>query len=597
MPLLIRIVPCFLIAGLLAIDTGLAQTVTTTAGNGSPGFSGDNGSATSAQIDTVYGVAVDGQGNTYVADSRNQRVRKISNGTITTVAGNGQTGFSGDNGAATAAQLSFPRGVAVDTQGNLYIADTGNCRIRKVTSGGIISTIAGTGTPGFSGDGGSATSAQLSYPEAVAVGPSGNLYVADSWNYRVREIAANGIIQTVAGNGSYGVFGDNGPAAAASLGLIQSLTMDTAGNLYLSDAYNHVVRKVASGGNISTVVGGGFGRAQDGGAATSATLKFPKGVAVDGQGNLFIADSLNDRIRMVSPAGVISTFAGTGTPGYSGDGGAATAAQLNSPYGLGLETSGVLSLSDLLNYRVRSVAPQETPVITGVSNAAGGQTTIAPGAYVSIYGTDLAPKVDNWNASIVNQQLPTALDGVSVTVGGKAAYVSYINPAQINIVAPAVTSGTVQVVVTNGQVSSAPFNATVQQDSPAFFLWGQYAIATHLDYSYCGKPGLEPGATFTPAKPGEWIILWGNGFGPAGAPSGVLTPSGSQLYLTAPVTVTVGGANASVYDGAAALAPGWAGLYQVTVQIPSSTPNGDALVQATVGGAQSPSGVLLTVQQ
>jgi uncharacterized protein (TIGR03437 family) len=596
MPPLLRVASCFVIAGLLAIGTGLAQTITTTAGNGSPGFSGDNGSAISAQIDTVYGVAVDGQGNTYVADSRNQRVRKISNGIITTAAGNGQAGYSGDGGAATAAQLSFPRGVAVDTQGNLYIADTGNCRIRKVTSGGIVSTVAGTGTAGFSGDGGSATSAQLSYPEAVAVGPSGNLYVADSWNYRVREIASNGNIQTVAGNGSYGVFGDNGPAAAASLGLIESLTMDTAGNLYLSDAYNHLVRKVAPGGSISTVVGGGFGPAMDGGAATSAKLKFPKGVAVDGQGNLYVADSLNDRIRMVSPAGVISTFAGTGAPGYAGDGGAATAAQLNSPYGLGLETSGVLSFSDMLNYRVRSVAPQETPVITGISNAAGGQTTIAPGAYVSIYGTNLAPKIDSGNASTANQQLPTTLDQVSVTVGGKPADVSYINPAQINIVVPAVTSGTVQVVVTNGQVSSAPFSATVQQDSPAFFLWGEYAIATHLDNSYCGKPGLLPGATFTPAKPGEWIVLWGNGFGSAGAPPGVPTPS-DKLYLTAPVTAAVAGANASVYDGAAALAPGWTGLYQVTVQIPSSTPNGDALVQATVGGAQSPSGVLLTVQQ
>lgn len=235
-------------------------------------------------------------------------------------------------------------------------------------------------------------------------------------------------------------------------------------------------------------------------------------------------------------------------------------------------------------------------MITGISNAAGGQTTIAPGAYVSIYGTNLAPKIDSGNASTANQQLPTTLDQVSVTVGGKPADVSYINPAQINIVVPAVTSGTVQVVVTNGQVSSAPFSATVQQDSPAFFLWGEYAIATHLDNSYCGKPGLLPGATFTPAKPGEWIVLWGNGFGSAGAPPGVPTPS-DKLYLTAPVTAAVAGANASVYDGAAALAPGWTGLYQVTVQIPSSTPNGDALVQATVGGAQSPSGVLLTVQQ
>ena len=594
-------VPFLAMAALLAVKPGPAQTIVTTAGNGSPGYSGDNATATSAQIDTVYGVAADTHGNLYVADTRNQRIRKIANGIITTVAGTGVEGYGGDGLAATSAQFSFPRAVAVDAAGNLYIADTGNCRIRKVTiSSGVISTIAGTGTPGFAGDGAAAIGAQLSYPAGLAIDSAGNIYVADSWNFRVREIAANGNIQTIAGNGSYGAFGDGGLATAASLGLVESLALDTTGNLYLSDAYDHVVRKVSPSKTISTVIGGGFGAAVDGGAAATATLKFPKGIATDALGNLYVSDSLNERVRKVTlSSGAIGTVAGTGTAGYAGDNGAPTSAQLNSPYALGLDPGGDLIISDLWNYRVRSVVstpPPVVPVITSISNAAGGQAAITPGAYVSIYGTNLAPKTDNWNNSIVNQQLPTGLDTVTVSVGGNPAYIYYISPTQINIVAPNVSSGAVQVVVTSAGVASAPFSSTAQQYSPAFFLWGQYAVATHADYSYCAKPGAISGATTTPAKPGEWITLWGNGFGPTSAPLGSLTP-GDKAYLSAPVTVTVGGVSASVYDGAAVLSPGYAGLYQLAIQIPASAPNGDAVVQATVGGVQSPGGVLLNVQQ
>jgi len=599
MPPQVRIAAGFLVFGLLAATAGFAQSTYSIAGNGSPGFSGDNGPATSAQIDTVYGVASDAHGNIYIADTRNQRIRRIASGVITTVAGTGVEGYFGDGGAAASAQFSFPRAVAVDAAGNLYIADTGNCRIRKVTAAGAISTVAGIGTPGFAGDGGAATGAALSYPQALAVDSSGNLYVADSWNFRVRRISTDGKIQTIAGNGSYGVFGDGGLAVAASLGLIESLALDAAGNVYLSDGYNHVVRKVVPGGNISTVIGGGFGPAVDGGTAQTATLKFPKAIAIDSQANLYVADSLNERVRKVSSSGTIGTVAGTGTAGFSGDGAAATSARLNSPYGLGLDPSGVPLVSDLWNYRLRTVGgapPPGIPVITSISNTAGGQPVITPGAYVSIYGTNLAPKTDNWSAWIVNQQLPTTLDGVTVSVGGNAAYVNYISASQINIVAPNAGTGAVAVLVTSSGISSAPFSVAAQSYSPAFFLWGQYAVATHADYSYCAAPGLLPGAVTTSAKPGEWITLWGNGFGPAGAPMGSLTPGG-QPYLTATVTATVGGVNAAVYGGAAFLSPGYAGLYQLAIQIPASAPNGDAVVRATVGGVQSPAGVLISVQQ
>ena len=588
-------VACFLLTGLLAELPGSAQTIATVAGNGSAGFSGDKASAVAAQIDTVYGVAVDAHGNIYVADSRNHRVREIANGIITTVAGTGAEGYSGDGLQATSAQLSFPRAVAVDAAGNLYIADTGNCRIRKVTTAGVISTIAGDGTANYSGDGGSASAAELSYPEALALDSAGNLYVADSWNYRVREITTGGKIQLVAGNGSYGPFGDQGLATAASLGLIQSLAIDAAGNLYLSDAYNHVVRKVVPGGNISTVVGGGFGPAVDGGAAQAATLKFPKGIAIDAQGNLLIADSQNERIRKVS-SGVIGTIAGSGTAGFAGDSGAATAGQLNSPYGIAAGIGGALVLSDLWNYRVRSVGGTPVPpTILGVASTADGQPAIAPGAFASIYGANLAPIAADWGASIKNSQLPTQIGGVSVMVGGKPAYIQYVNSSQINVVVPSLSAGAVPVQVTNAGLTSTLFNAIAQVYSPEFFLWGQYAAALHADYSPCATNGQISGVTTTPAKPGEWVTLWGTGFGPTGTPQGALTPS-DKLYTTVPVTVTVGGVNATVYGGTAVSSPGFAGLYQIGVQIPASLANGDAVVRATIGGVQSPDKVLITVQ-
>ena len=235
------------------------------------------------------------------------------------------------------------------------------------------------------------------------------------------------------------------------------------------------------------------------------------------------------------------------------------------------------------------------PTILSVSSTADGQPAIVPGAYVSIYGDNLAPATLDWTASIVNSQLPTQVGGVSVTVGGKPAYIQYVAATQINILAPALSAGAAPVQVTNAGLVSAPFASTAQAYNPEFFLWGQYAVATHLDYSDCAKTGMWPGVTTTPAKPGEWITLWGSGFGPTPATLGSLTP-GNQVYTTAPVTATVGGVSAPVYGGTAALSPGFAGLYQVTIQIPASTPNGDAVVRATIGGVQSPNNVYLTVQ-
>jgi sugar lactone lactonase YvrE len=323
------------------------------------GFAGDGGPATAARLNmSLGGVALDSSGNLYIADSLNERIRKVSPvGTISTYAGSGGFGFSGDGGPATAAQLSLPHGVAVDSAGNLYIADSNNHRIRKVTPGGTISTYAGTGTEGFSGDGGPATAAHLDRPDGVAVDSAGNLYIADSGNSRIRKVTPGGTISTYVGNGGYGegFLGDGGPATAAHI-RPRGVALDSAGNLYITDFAR--IRKVTPGGTISTYAGTDTpGFAGDGGPATAAQLSFPQGVALDSAGNLYIADSNNNRIRKVTPGGTISTYAGTGLNGFSGDGGPAIAAQLWIPVGVALDSAGNLYIADQENQRIRKVTP------------------------------------------------------------------------------------------------------------------------------------------------------------------------------------------------------------------------------------------------
>ena len=362
--------------------------ITTVAGNGMPGYSGDGGPATSARLSQPDGVAVDSSGNLYISDSGNNRIRKVSNGVITTVAGDGTEGYSGDGGPATSAWL-YPGQIAIDSVGNLYIADALDNRVRKVANG-VITTAAGNGTPGYSGDGGPATSAELSNTTyGVAVDSAGNLYIADEGNERIREVS-NGAIATVAGNGTIGFSGDGGPATDAQFYNFGGIAVDSAGNLYIADFGNHRIRKVANG-VITTVAGNGMpGYSGDGGLATDARLFFPGCVAVDSAGNLYITDSENYVIREVSN-GVITTVAGNGTRGYSGDGGPATDAQLY-PGQIAVDSAGNLYIADTGNNRIRKVANGVITTVAG--NGTGGYSGDGGPAFIATLNSPTGVALD-----------------------------------------------------------------------------------------------------------------------------------------------------------------------------------------------------------
>ena len=337
----------------------------------------------------------------YIADSTNNRVRKVNSaGIVTTVAGNGTLGFSGDGGPAAGAGVWNPMGLAVDAAGNLYIADSGNGRIRKVNPAGVISTVAGGALlPGFSGDGGAAVGAGLFLPGGLAVDAAGNIFITDIGNNRIRKVNPAGVISTVAGNGSKGFSGDGGAATSASFnfsGAHAGLGVDAAGNLYIPDTANHRVRKVDSTGVITTVAGNGIpGFSGDGGPAVNAGLNNPGDVAADSAGNFYIADNTNNRVRKVTV----------------GTGGAAP------------------------HFRQRNRQRRQLPARNRGQLVGHHQ------------GSNLAPVTDTWANSIVNGKLPSTLDGVTATIGGKPAYLFYISSSQINLVAPDIPAGATQVVV------------------------------------------------------------------------------------------------------------------------------------------------------
>lgn len=354
--------------------------ITAVAGNGYSGFSGDGGSAVDAQLTSPGALTVDGSGNLYIGDS--SRVRKVSpDGIISTVAGDGTNRYVTGDVLATIAGAVSAVGLAADPAGNLYIADT-TLRIRKLSAAGMIATVAGTGPSvvglmASPGDGGPAAQAPLSAPTGVAVDRTGTLYIADTFNDRIRRVSPDGSISTIAGKGSAGPIADGGPATEAFLYWPAGLAVDDSGNLYVAAAGDSRIRMISPAGIISTVAGSGLagrpGFSGDGGMAAGAQLSWPKDVSLDRSGNIYIADTGNNRIRMVSPTGIITTIAGTGETGYSGDGGSALNARLSLPSGLTVDSAGNLYFSDTNNFRVRKISPDGT-IMTVAGNGTRGRS-------------------------------------------------------------------------------------------------------------------------------------------------------------------------------------------------------------------------------
>jgi hypothetical protein len=395
--------------------------ISTIAGNGTVGYSGDGGAATSGTMSYPTGVAIDNNGNVYIADNNSNRIRKVNTlGIITTIAGTGTAGFSGDGGPATSAQLNGPYGVAVDAIGNLYITDDLNYRIRKVSQTGIITTIAGNGTAGFSGDGGAATSGSINGANQITIDNNGNIFFADFFNNRIRKVSTSGVITTVAGNGTAGFGGDGGQATAGMLSHPAGVAIDDIGNIYIADNDNDRIRKVNSSGVITTIAGTGTaGFIGDGGAATSAQLSNPSSISVDRTRTLFFTDQNNQRLRKINTTGTITTMAGNGTAGYSGDGGHATSASLHNPYSVAIDGLGNLYIADYGNSTIRKIiSTLSAGSITGASSVTVGSAitlcNIATGgtwsssnpslATVASTGivTGVSPGVDTISYSVTN---------------------------------------------------------------------------------------------------------------------------------------------------------------------------------------------------
>jgi uncharacterized protein (TIGR03437 family) len=324
------------------------------AGTGDAGYAGDNNFATSAKLTGPHDLAFDARGALYIADGC--YVRKVANANISTVAGNGYAWSIGDGLLASLAQLKSPAGLALDPAGSLYIADSGTARIRRVDERGWIATVAGNGQAGFGGDGHAATTAQLTLPGGVAVDAAGNLYIADTRNHRVRKVLPSGFILTVAGTGVAALGAENTYAPQAPLNEPRSVAVDSWGALYIADTGNHRVVRINSAGMMATVAGNGSpGWAGDNGRASVAQLNAPAAIAFDARGNLYIADTFNHLVRKVSAAGIIMTVAGTGAAGFSGDSGPAISATLNFPAGVAVDPAGVVYIADTWNHRIRMV--------------------------------------------------------------------------------------------------------------------------------------------------------------------------------------------------------------------------------------------------
>jgi uncharacterized protein (TIGR03437 family) len=567
-------------------------TISTVAGNGTAGYSGDGGQALSAEVNNPHGIAVDAAGNLYIADKLNSRVRKVApDGIITTFAGTGVAGYAGDGGPAAAALLTAPERVSLDAAGNLYIADIGAYVIRKVNPQGIIATVAGSGQQGFCGNGGPAVNACMHGPEDVVPDATGNLFIADF--DVVWKVDTKGVITVVAGNAVQGYSGDGGPATSAELNAVQGVAVNAGGDLFIADQGNFRIRKV-SGGIITTVAGTGTsGFSGDGGPATSAQLSLLGNLRLDNAGDIYFADNSNCRVRVLLTNGTIVTVAGDGTSGFSGDGGPALSAELQ-PDAVAIAPSGSVYFSDVTNERVRRLVPAAPAIGAGgviSASAFGAFQAIAPGTFIEIYGSNLALDVRGWGGGDFNGvNAPVSLDGTSVSIGGQMAFINYISPGQVNVLVPSnVPTGSQPLTLTTAGGTSATYAVTVNPVLGGFLAPPNFSIG---------------GAQYVVALFADYSYVL-----PTGAINGLTSrpaQPGDTIVLYGigfgPVTPSipagqlVGESNTLASDFQISiggvqcqvqydgLAPSYTGLYQFNIVVPSGIPSGAAPLTFTVDG-------------
>ena len=465
-------------------------TISTFAGTGTAGFSGDNSPAIGAQLNSPGRVEVDSNGNVYISDTANNRVRKVTpDGTITTVAGGGALAPSptGDNGPAVNAELNQPRAIIFDPAGNLYIADSGNNRVRKVGTDGIITTIAGNGTPGNTGDGGPAINAQLNNPNGLAFDPAGNLYIADAYNFKVRRVDPSGVITTYAGTGLPGSGGDGGPASGATLRQPYALAEDAAGNLYISDFSGQTIRRIdRTSGVITTFAGASVpGFSGDGGPATAAQLYGPTGMAFDSTGNLYFTDLYNQRVRKIDRSGIITTVAGDGTTSYTNDGQLSLNAGIGSPIDVAIDAAGLMYIAqrDFNVVRVVALAQPSQIIIDGGT----GQSTVGGTAFAQPLAVHVIDSTGH------------ALTGITVTFTAPTSGAS------------ATLSSRTAITGDNGRTSVT---------ATANFIAGSYRVMATVE-------GVNGPATFdltnTPAPPSDISFVSQPADTPAGTPINAVT--------------------------------------------------------------------------
>lgn len=557
---------------------GQIYKIATLAGNGSAGYV-DGSDLAAAQFNSPGAIAIDSQGALYIADTTGQRIRKISGGSVTTIAGTGTAGsITGDgSGTATSVNIYSPGGVLVAPDGTVYIAETSGNVVRKI-SGGNISLVAGDGNPGNMGDNVVATGAEMASPSGLAMDSAGNLFIADTGNSLVRRVDLKAGIIT-------NYIGGTGPTGGR-ISHPTGLCFDSSGALYIADTGNRRIAKYYNG-QLTTVAGNGnIGSGGDGGLATKAQLNNPIGIATDAAGNLYIADANNSRIRKVTPDGYIYTIAGSGAIGYTGDGGAATAAALNFPRGVAVGSDGTIYIADTANNVIRTLTPT-TASAGAVTNAAGYQQTISPGAWASVFGNGFGVATVQGSLGLLTNAFPTTLNSIQVTVNGTPAPLSFVSPKQINFQVPWATTANANgnasvAVLINGGAANV-IQVPLASAAPGLFMNGDAAIVQNYpDYSLNGPDH--------PVSPGGTIIAYLTGSGPlsGSVADGTPSPESPLLTLTASKSAQIGGSDAAV--AFAGMTPDFVGLVQFNITVPASLAPGTYPLTVTIDGQTSNAG-------